>query len=120
MPVHAESVSLSWDAPTTNADDTPLTDLAGFKVYHGTTTGDYGTVIDVGMTLCYVVGSLSIGTTYYFAATAYDVYDNESNFSNEVNKTISSGDTGTCGSNSIHLNWKHRNKTSGGFNGGFQ
>ena len=72
MPVHAESVSLSWNAPTTNEDNTPLTDLAGFKVYYGTATGNYGTVIDVGMTLCYVVGSLSVGTTYYFAATAYD------------------------------------------------
>ena len=120
MPVHAESVSLSWDAPTTNADDTPLTDLAGYNIYQGTETDVYGSPVDVGNTLCYVVTGLTVGLTYYFAATAYDVYDNESNFSNEVNKTISSGDTGTCGSNSIHLNWKHRNKTSGGFNGGFQ
>ena len=29
-------VTLSWDPPTTNADGTPLTDLAGYKVYYGT------------------------------------------------------------------------------------
>ena len=32
----AASLSLSWNAPTTNADGTPLIDLAGYHVYLGT------------------------------------------------------------------------------------
>lgn len=28
-------LTLTWNAPTTNTDGTPLTDLAGYKVYSG-------------------------------------------------------------------------------------
>src|SRR3972149_9643507 len=86
--VFAESVSLRWDAPTTNTDGTPLTDLAGYNIYQGTETGVYGSSVDVGYTLCYVVTGLTAGLTYYFAATAYDVSANESNYSNERSKLI--------------------------------
>ena len=116
----AESVSLRWDAPTTNMDATPLTDLVGFKIYYGTTTGVYGTVVDVGYALCKVIDGLSAGMTYYFAATAYDTSANESGYSNEVSKLISSGDMGSCDDNSTHLNWRQRHQKSGGFGGGFQ
>lgn len=114
--VMAESVILRWDAPTTN------TDLAGFKVYQGTATGVYDLNFDVGNTLCYVVGNLIAGNTYYFAATAYDTAANESDYSNEVSKLISVGDTGHCDSNTgFHIFWRQRqNKTTGGFDGGFQ
>ena len=117
----AESVSLRWDAPTTNTDDTPLTDLAGFNIYQGTATGVYGSPVNVGYTLCHIVTGLTAGITYYFAATAFDVSGNESAYSNEVSKLIASGDVGNCSDgNSIHFNWKNRNKSTGGFNGGFQ
>ena len=116
----AESVSLRWDAPTTNTDDTPLTDLAGFNIYQGTETGVYGSPVNVGYTLCHIVTGLTAGITYYFAATAFDVSGNESAYSNEVSKLIASGDVGNCSDNSIHFNWKNRNKSTGGFNGGFQ
>jgi len=94
--VFAESVSLRWDAPTTNTDDTPLTDLAGFNIYQGTETGVYGSPVDVGNILCYIVNGLTAGITYYFAATAYDVTANASNYSNEVSKLITSGGVGNC------------------------
>ena len=119
--VFAESVSLRWDAPTTNTDDTPLTDLAGFNIYQGTATGVYGSPVNVGYTLCHIVTGLTAGITYYFAATAYDTSGNESAYSNEVSKLIASGDVGNCSDgNNIHFNWKNRNKSTGGFNGGFQ
>src|SRR3990172_7689128 len=38
---------LSWDAVTTNADGTPITDLAGYRVYFGTSSGIYGLPITV-------------------------------------------------------------------------
>ncbi len=35
----AGTITLAWDAPTTNTDGTPLTDLAGYKIYYGPTSG---------------------------------------------------------------------------------
>ncbi len=44
----SNSATLTWDAPTTNVDGTPLTDLAVYKIYYGTALGNYKVVI--GMT----------------------------------------------------------------------
>ena len=83
----AETASLSWDPPTTNTDGTPLTDLSGYKVYYGTSSGNYSSAIDAGNVTSYVVSGLS-SNTYYFAVTAYDTSGNESSYSNEASKTI--------------------------------
>jgi hypothetical protein len=69
-------------------DGSPITDLVGYKLYYGTSSGDYTTSVDVGDTLSgYVVG-LTHGTTYYFAVTAYDISGNESAYSDEFSKLI--------------------------------
>ena len=95
------SATLTWDAPTTNADGTPLTDLAGYKIYYGTSPGNYITPIDAGCSPCssscpgtgqttvctYIVQNLTPGT-YYFAITAYDTEGNMSMYSNEISKTV--------------------------------
>ncbi len=81
------TATLSWAPPTTNTDGTELTDLAGYKVYYGTSPGGYETDIDAGNTTTYTIPDLS-PATYYFAVTAYDEMGNESAFSNEVSKTI--------------------------------
>ena len=83
----SNSTTLTWDAPTINADGTALTGLAGYKIYYGTSTGSYTTTVDAGNFTTYTVPALSAGT-YYFAVTAYDTSGNESNYSNEVNKAI--------------------------------
>ncbi|MEW6214947.1 MAG: MopE-related protein [Nitrospirota bacterium] len=75
---------MSWDAPTTNADGTPLTDLDGYKVYYGTASGNYSEVVNVGRVTSHTINNLTNGATYYFAATAYDIAGNESEYSNEV------------------------------------
>ena len=90
-------VTLTWTAPTTNADGTPLTDLAGYKVYYGTESGNYSNMVDIGMSDCrevdgstecsYVIVDL-VDNVYYFAVTAYDTSGNESNYSNEVKKAV--------------------------------
>ena len=82
-----ENATLSWDAPTTNTDGTELTDLAGYKVYYGTSSGVYDNVIDVAEGTTYTLTDIS-PATYYFAVTAYDEGENESDYSNEVSKTI--------------------------------
>src|SRR3990167_6643637 len=40
--------TLMWEAPTSNIDGSPLTDLSGYKVYWGAVSGTYTGVKDVG------------------------------------------------------------------------
>jgi hypothetical protein len=86
------TATLSWDAPVTNADGTPLTDLAGYNVYYGPSPAVYGQVENVGNVMTYTINNLQDGLTYYFAVTAYDMSGNESGYSNEVSKTITASD----------------------------
>jgi hypothetical protein len=79
--------NLTWDAPTTNVDGTPV-GLTGYKVYYGTSSGNYATSIVVGNVTTYGVKTLSIETTYYLAVAAYDTEGNESDYSNEVSIAI--------------------------------
>jgi hypothetical protein len=82
----SQSFSLAWNAPTTYTDGTPLTAPAGYKVYYGTTSGNYTNVIEVhNLTSC-LINSLSPGT-YYFVVTCYDSSGIESDFSNEIKTT---------------------------------
>jgi PKD repeat protein len=83
--LHAAQAQLSsWSTPTTNADGTPLNDLAGYKVYYGVASQTYGTPIDVGNSTTYILTGLADGTQYYIAVKAYDTSGNESAFSAEV------------------------------------
>jgi hypothetical protein len=66
--------------------------LAGYRIYYGTSTGvysqSYGSGLNAGNITTYAVTGLNRGTRYYFAATAYDTMGHESGFSNEVFKDI--------------------------------
>jgi VCBS repeat-containing protein len=77
----AVQVTLAW-YPNTDSD------LAGYKVYYGTSSGNYGFHYDAGNSTSYKVSNLQAGSTYYFAATAYDVYGNESDFSKEISYSV--------------------------------
>lgn len=80
---------LNWNAPTTYVDGTPLLDaLAGYRVYMGLASGDYGLPVEIGVVTRYRVKNLTSGVTYYFAVTAFDKAGAESAFSNEVSKQI--------------------------------
>jgi len=83
------SATLTWTAPTQNTDGSALTDLAGYKIYWGTTQGSYPnstTLNNPGLTT-YVVTNLVSGT-WYFAATAVNSVGVESAFSAPASKTI--------------------------------
>ena len=87
---YAQVATLSWDAPTTNEDGTPLTDLEGYRLYGGDNSGGpYVMIEDVGDVLTFDVHNEAWeGQTKYFVATAYDTSGNESVYSNEVVKTF--------------------------------
>lgn len=83
------SVTLSWQAPTMNTDGTALTDLAGFKIYYGLAPGDYTEEIRIdspGITT-YLVENLS-PNTWYFATTAFNTSNVESDFSGVAEVTV--------------------------------
>ncbi len=83
------SATLTWIAPTNRTDNTPLTNLAGFNINYGQTSGDYGNKIALnnpGITT-YVVDNLSSGT-WYFVVTALDANGLESNPSNQGSKSF--------------------------------
>jgi hypothetical protein len=62
--------------------------LQGYRVYYGTASGRYLQGIDAGNVTTCPLASLSSKATYYLAVTALDVRGNESDYSNEVSKTI--------------------------------
>lgn len=70
------AVTLAWDA---NQFDT-----VGYKVYWGDAPRFYTFVADAGPATSFQVTNLSVGRTYYFAATAYNAVGIESDFSSEV------------------------------------
>ncbi len=83
------AVTVSWTAPIRNADGTPLTDLAGFRIYWGTHEGDYPnsvTIDNPGVTT-YVVDQL-LPATYYFVVRAVNKDGVESGNSKVGSKTI--------------------------------
>jgi len=82
------TATLKWSAPTTNADGSQLTDLAGFKIHYGTAPGSHPQTIDVGNVTTYQVENLPKGATYYFVITAYNQAGVESDPSNEASKTL--------------------------------
>jgi hypothetical protein len=79
--VKAEQVTLAWDANTEP-------DLSGYKIHLGSAAHAYNTVIDVGNQTRYTVTNLNRGTTYFFSVTAYNTQGHQSDYSNEVNKTV--------------------------------
>ena len=83
------SATLSWQAPTTNTDGAALTDLAGYRIYYGTSATDLSDTIQltsVGLQT-YVIQNLASGT-WYFAVTAVASTGVESTLSVVVSKTI--------------------------------
>lgn len=77
----AATIRVSWDP---NTED----DLAGYKVYYGTASGQYGAPVDVGLVTTFDVLGIDDETEYFVAVTAYDLSGNESDFSDEVSIII--------------------------------
>ena len=83
------AVTLYWSAPTTNEDGTPLTDLAGYRIYWQINSGGFRSSVSIGNPgiTSYVVENLAPGT-YEFAATSYNSAGIESEFSNTTTRTV--------------------------------
>jgi hypothetical protein len=83
------SVPLTWMPPTENEDGSPLSDLAGYKLYWGTESGRYSnsvTLTNPGITR-YVVEQLT-PATWHFVMTAMTSRGLESEHSNAVAQEV--------------------------------
>jgi hypothetical protein len=75
------SVTVAWD-PSSGSD------IAGYRLYQGGASAKYTNVVDTGKLTTATVSGLVLGATYYFAATAYDSFGLESDYSNEIAYTV--------------------------------
>src|SRR5215204_3674427 len=73
----ANQVRLAWDANTE-------ADLAGYRVYYGTSLSDMSQSADVGIATTSRIEGLEPATDYYFAVTAYNGFGLESEASVSV------------------------------------
>jgi hypothetical protein len=83
------SATLRWTPPTLNEDGTPIENLAGYRVYYGTSTGNLNQVVTIASpsVTSAVIQNLA-PATWYFALKAYNAANVESSFSNIASKTI--------------------------------
>jgi hypothetical protein len=93
---YASGVRVSW---AENSES----DVAGYKVYYGTTSRNYQLHVDTGAFTSVEIDGLCSGTSYYFAVTAYDNSGNESAYSLEFQATIPQALTVNAGSGTISV-----------------
>jgi len=79
LEVGVDSVTVGWL-------NSPIGDLAGYKVYFDSDSSGfpYADMVDVGLDTTYTLSDLIAGVTYYVAVTCYDNLDNESWYSKEL------------------------------------
>ena len=85
------SITLNWTPPTQNEDGSALSDLAGYRIYYGKSSGNYTNqiVIDTPGISTYVIDNL-VPATYFVVATSVNSAGVESRYSNEATKEVTS------------------------------
>ena len=85
----AGTVTINWTPPTENVDGSALTNLSGYNIHYGTSSGNYTQTITVSNPglATYVVSNLAPGT-YYFAVGAVNSAGTESPLSSQVSVTV--------------------------------
>ena len=86
----ARAATLEWTAPTTQTNGVQLADLAGYRIHYGKSAQTLDQTIEIrnASISTYVVEGLAPGT-YYFAVTAFNSRNLESERSNAGMKVIS-------------------------------
>lgn len=74
-------MTLDWDA---SVDPT----VAGYHLYYGDSSRGYTNVVIAGTATSAIVTNLSTGSKYFFAATTYNFFGLESDFSAEVSYVV--------------------------------
>jgi hypothetical protein len=82
-------VTLNWEAPTTNTDGSPISDLAGYTISYGTDASalDQTVTVDNPTTTVYTMQNLASGT-WYFAVGAYTSTGERSALTSVLSTTV--------------------------------
>jgi hypothetical protein len=80
------SATISWSS-------SPSSNVAGYDVYYGTSSGNYVSAVPVSNVTNVTIRGLISGVKYYFAAVAYDNSGNLSALSPEISGTVGSSGT---------------------------
>jgi len=103
-----QSVTVSWEDPTRNTDDSCINQLQGYILHYGTSSGSYSNSVDTQLSqgdisctqtaydnacgapamTCSFVTDVLPPDTWYFAIQAYDQPGNVSGLSNEIVRVI--------------------------------
>jgi hypothetical protein len=83
-PPTAGSVTISWTAPTSNTNGTPISSLSGYHIFYGTSASALTQSIEVSgaATLSYEISDLTAGRWYF--AVAADASDGTQSAPSEV------------------------------------
>ena len=73
---NAAQVTLAWDPSSGSA--------SGYNLHYGTSSKNYDYSVNVGNNTSCTISGLQEGTTYYYAATAYNTSNEESDYSDEI------------------------------------
>lgn len=89
IPPPPREATISWTPPTRNTDDSPLTNLAGYRINYGQSAAALSRTIQIanGGITRYTVPNLDPGT-WYFGVRAYTSAGGESATSNVVAKVV--------------------------------
>ena len=74
----AGQVSLAWNS---------VSGATGYRLYYGTSSGNYASNVDAKTSTSYTVAGLTDGTRYYFAVRAYNA-TTTSGYSTEINTVV--------------------------------
>lgn len=75
---HSRAVTLAWDP------NSPSENIAGYRLYYGSESRNYTSMIDIMNGTLKKISKLSKGQYYYFAVTAYNQDGQESDLSEEL------------------------------------
>lgn len=104
----ASTVNLAWD-PSASSN------VGGYKVSYGTSSGKYTTTVDAGNSTTYSLTGLKKGTKYFFVVKAYDSSKTiESAYSNEITATASNQPTATASNTTKPLSNSSNSSATGG------
>lgn len=103
-----QSITVSWEDPSRNNDDSCINQLQGYILHYGTSSGSYSNSVDIQLShggisctqtaydnacgapvmTCTFVTEVLPPDTWYFAIQAYDQPGNTSSLSNEIVRVI--------------------------------
>ncbi len=101
--VDGMKVTITWDAVTTNSDDTAITDLLGYEIYRDTDSGGaFSTQLNTSdiLTTSYSDSTVEGSTTYYYKVTAADTGGQESAMSSAATAVVVGSTTSSSGGRS--------------------